>query len=178
MSRLVCFPSARLRVDAAGQVKIAEESVGGGILVDKHLQAFPTREVQVAAAAAHLSYPQVYAIGDVAAFPQPRLGERAVRYEHIWNARGMAAYLARYLRNLEQKEQKEQVLASQAGSRPNVVALAEEEEDEEETALEAAEGGDSFDSTKRPDSSQNGGAEKADCKVQQVRTGPRCVFRG
>ncbi|PHJ24235.1 pyridine nucleotide-disulfide oxidoreductase domain-containing protein, partial [Cystoisospora suis] len=149
------------------QVKIAEESVGGGILVDKHLQAFPTREVQVAAAAAQRAYPQVYAIGDVAAFPQSRLGERAVRYEHIWNARGMAAYLAKYLRKLEKKERREQALVGQAGSRRSIVVLAEEEEDEQETALEAAEGHDSFETTGRTDCGLNGGGGKVDCGTQR-----------
>ncbi|CBZ53128.1 Pyridine nucleotide-disulphide oxidoreductase family protein, related [Neospora caninum Liverpool] len=120
------------------QVMLADECVGGGIQVDEHLQAFPSREVQIAAASAQNPYPEVFAIGDVAAFPHSRVGGRPVRYEHVWNARSMAAYLAKHLRWLERKEEQE---ARARGDTCNVLQEAEEEETVNAAALAAAEDG-------------------------------------
>ncbi|PFH33443.1 pyridine nucleotide-disulfide oxidoreductase domain-containing protein [Besnoitia besnoiti] len=122
------------------QLQLADECVGGGILVDKHLQAFPSREVQIAAAAAQKPHPEVYALGDVAAFPQRRAGARPVRYEYIWNARSMAAYLAKHLRCVEKEEKKKEAMLTGAGGL-NVAEEAEEEETVNDRALEEAEAG-------------------------------------
>ncbi|KYK63433.1 pyridine nucleotide-disulfide oxidoreductase domain-containing protein [Toxoplasma gondii TgCatPRC2] len=121
------------------QLMLADECVGGGILVDQNLQAFPSRDVQIAAASAQKPHPEVFALGDVAAFPQTRNGGRPVRYEHVWNARSMAQFLAKHLRFLEQREEREKKTAGEAC---DLLQEAEQEESESAAALEAAEDGD------------------------------------
>ncbi|KEP60647.1 UNVERIFIED_CONTAM: pyridine nucleotide-disulfide oxidoreductase domain-containing protein [Hammondia hammondi] len=121
------------------QLMLADECVGGGILVDQNLKAFPSRDVQIAAASAQNPHPEVFALGDVAAFPQTRNGGRPVRYEHVWNARSMAQFLAKHLRFLEQREERKKKTAEEAG---DLLQEAEQEESESAAALEAAEDGD------------------------------------
>lgn len=62
-----------------GQLDLVEEKPGG-VKVNDHLQT---------------SNPDVYAVGDIANFPQPRYNNERTRSEHVQNARESGAYAAR-----------------------------------------------------------------------------------
>jgi monodehydroascorbate reductase (NADH) len=71
-----------------GQVDV-EDQKPGGIPVNSRLQT---------------SNPDVYAVGDIALFPQPRFGGEKARQEHVQHARESGAYVARELLGKQQPE--------------------------------------------------------------------------